>query len=479
MTALRSRSLADLDAAVAIPDYDRQAGFRQVVHLGVGGFHRAHQAFYLDELRRAGTLDWKLVGMGLLPNDVGMRDALTAQDGLYTLVTVDPDGAEHARIVGAISRYVFAPDDPQAALATLAAPETGIISLTITEGGYEVSADGRFAPRHPAVLADLQTLAADPTADGITPHSALGYLVAALARRRRHGTGGLTIMSCDNIPLNGHVARAAVLGVAEQADPDLASWIREAVTFPSSMVDRITPVTTDATRADLLSRFGVEDAWPVRAESFIQWVLEDDFVAGRPDYGSVGVQLVEDVLPYENMKLRLLNASHQLLGHLGRVAGHEMVHEAMQDPVIARVLDDYMRREAMPTLDPVPGVDLDAYCDALQERFAGEAVRDTLARLVVDASDRIGTFLLPVARISLDRGKPLSRTALVIAAWRRLLEDPAVEMPDRRRGQVEAALAADRETPGAFVDSPEIFGDLAGRHDLREAYLRAAAELDE
>lgn len=475
--ALTASSLPRLDESVAVPDYDRRTGDRQIVHLGVGGFHRAHLAQYIDRLRRGGDLRWRLVGVGVLEHDRALRDALAAQDDLYTLVTVDPDGSEHARVIGALSQYLFAPEEPRAVIDALADPRTRIISMTITEGGYETDGAGAFSPRSEAVLADL---AAD---DGAAPGSALGLIVAALERRRLAGAGGVTIMSCDNLPRNGEAAREAVRGFALRRAPDLAPWIDEHVDFPGSMVDRITPATTDRTRMDLAEHFGVEDAWPVRAESFIQWVVEDRFRAGRPAFEDVGARVVEDVTPYERMKLRLLNASHQALGHLGLLAGRTMVHEAMQDADIAGFVGSYMRHEALPTLGSVPGIDLEAYCRSLEERLAGEAVRDTLDRQVVDASDRLATFLAPVIRDRIAAGDGVGHGALILAGWRQRLDDfersgaDARELPDPLRDRLLDAVREDRDRPGAFLDLPEVLGDLASSPELRAAFLRARQHL--
>lgn len=470
---LHTRTLTTLAARLEPPQYDRAVGEHQIVHLGVGGFHRAHLASYIDQLRRGGNLDWRLVGVGLLEGDRPLRDALTAQDCLYTLITVDPDGAEHPRVVGSLSEYLFAPEDGEAVLSALASPRTGIISLTITEGGYEVSPEGSFAPRSDLVLADL----ASPV--GAVLRSALGTILVALERRRDTGAGPVTIMSCDNLPHNGEVAREAVTGFARRRSPDMLCWIEENVSFPSSMVDRITPVTTDQTRNDVAAHHGVQDAWPVRAESFLQWVLEDSFAAGRPAFDGVGVQLVPDVVPYEQMKLRLLNASHQVLGHLGLLAGLTTVDEAMHDDVISSFVGAYLRKEAVPTLAPVPGIDLEQYCRSLEERFAGGAVRDTLARQVAQASDRIATFLLPVVRDCLAAGRGAPHAATVLAAWCRLLERSArdysleEQLSDPHREQLVAAALAEANHPGAFLGTDEVFGDLGQSSALR-AHFRAA-----
>jgi mannitol 2-dehydrogenase len=289
-------------------------------------------------------------------------------------------------------------------------------------------------------------------------------------------------MSCDNIQANGAVAKTAVLGFADHVDRELAAWIRATASFPSSMVDRITPVTTDETRALVRDRFGVDDRRPVRSESFEQWVLEDDFPQGRPPFETVGVQLVDDVEPYELMKLRLLNASHQAMSYLGILSGATMVHEVCADPLFRSFLLGYMHREAIPTLRPVPGIDLDAYSAQLLDRFAGAAVRDTLARQVVDGSDRIPTFLLPVVRAQLAAGGSIAHAALVLAAWSVFLEGHAEDgtatpVVDRRIDLLRQAVAAERAAPGAFLDCAPVFGDLGRDDRLRDAFVAARASL--
>ena len=474
MTELTTAALATLAADVSVPTYDRAAVRRRVVHFGVGGFHRAHEAMYLDRLLEDGHGDWGLCGVGVLSFDAAMRDALAAQDGLYTLVTTAPDGSSDARVVGSIVDYLFVPDDPEAVIATLADPDTAIGSLTITEGGYGIDdATGTYAPRDEATLADL---------DGATPpRSVMGLLAEGLRRRRDAGIPAFTVMSCDNIQGNGHVARAALLGFAERRDAELAAWIAENVSFPNSMVDRITPVTTDETRAAVAEEFGIDDRWPVRSESFVQWVLEDAFPLGRPPFERAGVQLVDDVEPYELLKLRLLNASHQAMSYLGILSGAHYVHEVCTDELFVAFLQGYMHDEAIPTLRPVPGIDLDAYCDQLIARFSSEAIRDTLARQVVDGSDRLPKFLLPVVREQLATGGRIDHAALVLAAWSVFLEgrtETGEETPavDSRLDELRAIVADD---PAALLDYAPVFGDLGQNARLRTAYLAARATLAE
>jgi len=472
MTMLEPGALPALASRVEVPRYDRSAVTVGVVHIGVGGFHRAHEALYLDDVLAGGELEWGICGVGLMPSDAAARDAAAAQSGLYTLMTVAPDGELSSRVVGSLVRYLFGPDDPELVLDVLAAPTTRIVSLTITEGGYGVNdATGLFAPQDRATLADIE--------QGGPPRSALGYLTEALRRRREAGVPGFTVLSCDNIQGNGHVARVALTSFASRLDPDLADWIGREVAFPSSMVDRITPVPDDATRELAHQVVGVHDAWPVRSESFRQWVVEDTFSHGRPDLAAVGVQLVEDVEPYEHMKLRLLNASHQVMAHVGLLADLIWVHDACRDPLVVALLRRYMQTEAIPTLGPVPGIELGAYCDQLLERFASEQVRDTLARQVVDSSARIPKFLLPVVAEQLRLGGPIDCCAVVLAAWSLRLERAVAPAPDLQHEVLLAASLSEQQTPGAMLDVCAVFGDLGANARLRSAYVDARRALGE
>ncbi|MBF4573070.1 mannitol dehydrogenase family protein [Herbiconiux sp. VKM Ac-1786] len=478
MTTLSAQTLGSLDPRVAVPAYDRAAVRPGIVHFGVGAFHRSHEAMFVDRLLAAGAEGWGITGVGTLASDAAMRDALSAQDELYTLVTTAPDGVVEARVVGSIIRYLLAPEQPEAVLEALRDPATRIVSLTITEGGYGINdATGAFEPRDAATLADL-----DGLAGGAAPESALGFVVAGLRERRDAGEVPFTVMSCDNIQGNGHVARAAVLAFAERVEPALAEWIGSAVSFPNSMVDRITPVTTDASRQRVADEFGIEDRWPVLSESFVQWVLEDSFTAGRPAFEEVGVQVVTDVEPYELMKLRLLNASHQAMSYLGLLSGAEYVHEVCRDRLFADFLLGYMHDEARPTLAPVPGVDLDEYSSELMRRFGSEAIKDTLMRQIVDGSDRIPKFLLPVVRSQLASGGEIERSVLVLAAWSRFLEGvaddgSALSPVDKRLDELQAAVAGEADAPGSFLDYAPVFGDLGSDARLRAAFVEARALL--
>jgi len=475
LTPLSNATLASLPEAVPGPTYDRDAVSVGIVHLGVGGFHRAHEAMYVDRLMNRGlAMDWGICGVGVMPHDRGMRDALGAQDCLFTLVVKSPDGTVEPRVIGSIVEYLFAPDDADAVVERMADPRVRIVSLTITEGGYNISAvSGDFDRANPDVLHDLEP--------GAVPRTTFGLVTEAIERRRRRGVPPFTIVSCDNIQGNGEVARRSFAAFAAMRSPELAACVRE-MHFPTSMVDRITPATTDADRAELTERFGVQDRWPVVCEPFIQWVLEDSFGAGRPPLEQAGVQVVADVEPYELMKLRLLNASHQALCYFGYLAGYRLVHEVCQDPLFAAFVRAYMDREGSPTLPTVPGIDLDDYKSTLIERFSNPAVRDTVARLCAESSDRIPKWLLPVIRENLAAGRDVTLAAAVVASWARYAEGvdeqgAPIEVVDQLRTSLMANAGRQHDDPLAFVANRDVFGDLVDDERFTTAYTAALASL--
>lgn len=463
-------------STIARPDYDRATVATGIVHIGVGGFHRAHQALAMDTLMNEGkALDWGICGVGLMPSDSRMRDAMAAQDCQYTLVSKHNDGNREARIIGSIVKYSFAPDDPEAVIEKMAHPETRIVSLTITEGGYNFDqVTGEFDAENPGVQADL--------ADGAVPKTVFGLVVEALVRRRGRGIAPFTVMTCDNIPSNGEMAKRSFSTFASLRDPELGRWVVESVRFPNSMVYRITPMTSDADRAEVQALWGIDDAWPVVCEPFFQWVLEDDFPLGRPPFEDAGVQLVQDVEPYELMKLRLLNASHQGLCYFGYLAGYRYAHEAMADDAIARFLRDYMDNEGTPTLQPVPGIDLDEYKDTLIARFSNPEIRDTLARLCAESSDRIPKWLLPVVRENLASGRSIEFSAAIVASWARYAEGTdeqgeAIAVVDRLADSLIPLAQSQRENPVAFIQNRMLFGDLAENERFATAYTAALDSL--
>ena len=478
---LTQAGLATIGATVPVPGYDRSRVTTGIVHFGVGGFHRAHQAMYLDRLMNDGVaLDLGICGVGVLPHDKRMKDVMDAQDCLYTLVLKDADGTWEPRVIGSIVEYLFAPDDPDAVVEKMADPATRIVSLTVTEGGYNFNPiTGEFDADNPDVVADLEP--------GALPRTTFGLVVAALMRRRERGIPPFTVMSCDNIQGNGHVAHKMFTAFARLRDPEFAEWMEANVLFPNSMVDRITPVTTDEDRAEIERRFGIRDAWPVVCEPFTQWVLENAFTpqgdaAARPPYEDAGVQVVQDVEPYELMKLRNLNASHQGLCYFGHLAGYRLVHEVCQDPLFADFLLTYMRREAAPTLAPVPGVDMDEYQRKAVERFSNAQVRDTVARLCAESSDRIPKWLLPVIVENLRDGGEITRSAAIVASWARYAEavdeqgEPIVVV-DRLRDSLIAVARQQGDDPLIFLRNRELFGDLAENERFVEAYLWALDSL--
>ena len=476
MTPLNKTTLSEVGSRVPVPSYDRGEVSTGIVHLGVGGFHRAHEAMYVDALLNEGrATDWGITGVGLLPQDRAMHEVMKTQDCLYTLVVKQLDGTTEPRVIGSIVDYLFAPDDAEAVLGRMTDPATRIVSLTITEGGYHVNqSTGSFDDSDPAIQADI-------AGDG-PPTTAFGFITEALARRRTAGTEPFTVMSCDNIQGNGTVAHDMITAFATLRDPDLGGWIGQHVAFPNSMVDRITPVTTDADRKSLTQDYDIEDGWPVVCEPFAQWALEDHFPLGRPEFERVGVQVVDDVEPYELMKLRLLNASHQALCYLGYLSGYRYAHEVCSDPLFSKFLLDYMDHEATPTLEPVPGVDLDDYKHQLIERFANPEIKDTLARLCAESSDRIPKWLVPVIQQQLANGGEVRRSALVVAAWARYAEgvdeagDP-IDVVDRRRDQVMGRARRQRDEPLAFLEDTDLFADLHDQPDFTEDYLAALASL--
>ena len=478
--ALSQGTLGDLHEEVRRPAYDRSEVTASIVHFGVGGFHRAHEAMYVDALMNDGkALEWGLCGVGALPHDRRIIDTLRAQDGLYTLVVKHADGRREPRVIGSIVEVMFAPDDPHAVVDRLADDQTRIVSLTITEGGYLVNqVTGEFDAEDASIQADLTA----DFAGGDTPTTVFGFIVAGLDRRRRDGRAPFTVMSCDNLPDNGDVARRMICAFARHRDPELADWMEAEVAFPNCMVDRITPVTAPEDIAGLADDFGVADGWPVVCEPFTQWVLEDRFGQGRPPFEDAGVQMVDDVMPYELMKLRLLNASHQALCYLGYLSGYRYAHEVCRDPLFARFLLSYMEREGSPTLPEVPGVDLDAYRHQLVERFANPEVRDTLARLCAESSDRIPKWLVPVIKDNLRDGGQVELSALVVASWARYAEGvdeqgEPIEVVDRLKDRVMAAAAKREDDPLAFLRDRDLFDDLADDERFTAAYTTALDSL--
>lgn len=413
---LSAQFLDQLPPGTAVPSYDRDAVKVGIAHFGVGNFHRVHEAVYLDRcLHLPDHEGWGIVGVGLSDTAAARQkaSALGAQNGLYSVTEFAPDGAANRRIVGALCRYMHAPEDPEAVLAQLSDPALRIVSLTITEGGYLIDeSSGRFALDHPGVQHDL----AAPL-----PKTVFGFIVRALARRRDSGIAPFTVVSCDNLRQNGGTTRRAVVSFAEALDPDLAVWISSEVAFPNSMVDRIAPYVSAEDRARLNAASGVEDALPVMSESYLQWVIEDRFPAGRPDLGAVGVELRDDVALYESVKGRMLNASHVLLSYVALLLGHRYVHEALADSRVRSLVDVYLTSDVIPLLQGPAGMSLPTYRDSILERFSNPAIRDQLIRIATDGSAKIPVFHSATLQTLLERGGDLRREALLLACYARYL----------------------------------------------------------
>jgi mannitol 2-dehydrogenase len=438
---------------VPVPGYDRDRLAPRLVHVGVGGFHRAHLAVYVQELAADGG-DWGIVGLGLLEQDARMAQALRAQDHLYTLIAKGA-GAPSAAIVGSIIGYVHAPPGHDAAVAELiASPATSILSLTVTEAGYT-----------------------EPSAEQVASGAAtFDRLAAALAVRRERGAGRLTILSCDNLPGNGDAARQATLAAAARADGALCAWVEANCTFPNSMVDRITPVTADADRAWLRETTGIEDLWPVVAEPFRQWVMEDDFAAGRPSWEAVGAVFTDRIHDWERYKLRFLNAGHSCIAYLCALADVTLVHEAMAIPAVRTFLEELLRREAMPTVTEIPGHPREQYIASVLERFANPGVRDQIARLCVDGTAKVATFLIPSIAGQLETGGPTERAATAVAGWARYLAvvDPPAQAFDSSADVARHHAAEAVDDPVAFLEFDAVFPSTVKESRRFQAQFSAA-----
>jgi fructuronate reductase/mannitol 2-dehydrogenase len=438
-----------------------------VVHIGVGGFHRAHQQLYFDQLAERGACDWGVIGVGL--HSRSLQEALAPQDLLYILVERD-GGEDTARVVGTLAAYLYAPDDPEAVFAALADPRIRLVTLTVTGGGYHVD------PETLRLDADGEPVRHDLAHPG-APTTFAAYLVEALARRRAAGTAPFTVLSCDNVPGNGRVAHAAVVGFARLRDAELAGWIDAHVAFPSSMVDRITPEPDDEA-AELVRRaYGLADRGPVVTERFRQWIVENRFCNDRPPLEPLGVQFVADVAPYERMKTRLLNGSHCALAYLGQLAGHRTTAEAIADPAIHAYVERLMRDEVAPLLGEIPGIDLAAYQATLLERFANPAIQDGLPRLARRGSVKMPAYLLPSVCEAIAAGRRHELLTLAVAAWFRHLRcSDAVDDP---RAEALRRLARDGGLdPRPLLADRSLFGALAGDDRFAARLEGALRELE-
>lgn len=468
---------ANLDALsnrVPVPTYDRTALKSGIVHMSVGGFHRSHQAVYLDNLLNLNPDNWMISGIGLLDHDTANVKAMQSQDCLYTVLARSKE-EDAAHIVGSMKDILHAPSDPAAVFKKLASEDVKILSLTVTEKGYCYDKNRNLDESNVAVQHDLK----NPDA----PRTALGYAIGALRHRMKNKMPGFTVMSCDNLPGNGHITKHILTSFAHLSDPALAQWIEDNVSFPNGMVDRITPVTTDAVRQTLLEKFAVDDSWPVVCEDYIQWVLEDDFRYGRPTFEDAGVQIVKDVEPYEKMKVRLLNGSHSALSYLSYMAGYRDVDLAMADPLISGFVRSYMDHDITPSVPSVPGIDLDSYKDTLIRRFANPAVRDQILRLAEDGSQKIKNAIVPCLEHQLKTGGSIKFSSLALAGWFRFLSGSdekleAIPVKDPLAEQLTARAKIAPRNPDQLLAMQDIFGPVVSTSpEVRKAVAEALDSL--
>ena len=483
MNRLSTQHLGTLPPEVTRPAYSRNDLKLGIVHLGIGAFMRAHLAAATEAALAAGNWRWGIVGVSLRQPDT--RDALQPQDGLYTLAIRDADAQGQPRqrlqVIGAVRRLLVAAEDPQAVLAQIAAPETRIVSLTVTEKGYcHDPATGALRLDHPDIVHDL----AHPTA----PRSAIGMLVYGLQLRYVRGLGPLTLMSLDNLPANGRVLRAAVLRFAKEIHPALAERIDAECRFPCSMVDRIVPRTTDADRAAVSQALGCEDRWPVLGEPFFDWAVEDEFAAGRPDWTLGGARFVTDAEPFERLKLRMVNGTHSSIAYLGAMAGWQTVDKAIAQPALRTHIEALMRDEIEPTLTDLPGLDLAAYRGNLLQRYANPALAHRTQQIAMDGSQKLPQRLLGTLRDRLAKGLPVPRMALGVAAWMHYLrgvdELGQTYVVDDPHAAALTALYQRTLGQGVTLQAVHdmlayapVFGDMAGHAALAQALLGALQSL--
>jgi fructuronate reductase len=469
---LSNQTLDRVPADVMRPRYDRVAVTTGIVHLGIGAFQRAHQAMYTEAALNAGDARWGVIGASL--RSPAVCDALKPQHGLYTLAVRGAEG-ERLQVIGAIKDVLVTPESPEALLDALTNPGVKIVTLTVTEKGYCYDpATAALDEAHPDIVHDLTQPA--------QPRTAPGFLVEALRRRRAAKVPAFTVLCCDNLPHNGRTVAAIVTRFAALRDPELAGYIRNEVAFPSTMVDRITPATTPEDCIAISARLGLEDAAPVVTEPFSQWVIEDRFPGGRPDWSLAGAEFVTDVAPYENMKLRLLNGSHSTLAYLGYLAGYETVADTMNDENYRRLAEGVMD-DAATTLKMPPGADVDAYKRALLERYANPALKHRTWQICMDGSQKLPQRLLGSIRDRLTMGAPINRLIMGVAGWMRYVtgvdeQGKAIDVRDPLAARLrkiadEAGLVAERLAP-ALLDVREIFSrELATDPRFRMALTRA------
>jgi mannitol 2-dehydrogenase len=474
MTKLSLASLRGLNAAVSVPKYARSSLTPGIVHFGVGNFHRAHLAVYMDDLFNRGlNHDWAIIGAGVMPHDEIIRRKLAAQDYLSTVVEQDANSSA-ARVTGSMIDFI-PPSELSRLIETLASPAIRIVSLTVTEGGYMINpSTGKFDPSHPA----LQRDAKNPE----DPSSVFGLILLGLKKRREKGLAPYTVMSCDNLPHNGVVTHNAVTGLARLKDPKLAEWVEAHVAFPNAMVDRITPATSDRERKLAQEMFGIEDNWPVFCEEYIQWVIDGHFTAGRPDFEKVGAQFVADVTPFEYMKIRILNGGHAVIAYPSGLMDVRFVHEATGHPLIKAYFDKVEQEEIIPSVPPVPNTNLQDYYKLIVRRFANPKIGDTVRRLCLDGSNRQPKFIVPVIADNLLAGRSIKGLALESALWCRYCagitdSGTVIEPNDPNWDRLQVLALKAKGDPAAWLSMNDVYGEVAQNRSFAEAFSGALAAI--
>lgn len=469
---LNAENLSSLPSNIAIPSYDRDQINTSILHIGVGNFHRSHQAYYIHELiDKFKELDYGICGVDLLESDRKIYSILKDQDGLYTLFTKEANGAHKAKVIGSIVEYFYGPENPLAVIEKMANPDIKIISLTIAEDGYLLNEiTGAFDINHPAVTEDIK--------NPFNPKTVFGYLTQSFKLRKLRNLPGCTILSCDNIKSNGDTMKQSLYNYVSKTEPDLLDWISKNTTFPNTMVDRITPITNAVDTLNLKENFAIDDQWPVVCEPFSQWVIEDKFIHARPNWDKVGVQYTEHIGPFENLKLRLLNASHTILGILGTLHGYKTVYETATDEDFMRFLKDFMDNEVTPTLTDSDNRSIEDYKNSLVSRFQNPHINDQLFRICQESSAKIPVFILPTIKYQLQNGKNLKQAAFVIAAWAKYNDgvddnENPYEIIDTISGTLIRTAALSIQNPMKFIEIKSVFGDLSSNEIFTSYYTEA------
>ncbi|MGQ1786382.1 mannitol dehydrogenase family protein [Saccharicrinis sp. GN24d3] len=473
---LNQENLGLLPADVITPTFNRDNITTSIVHIGVSNFHRAHQAYYTNELMdKYGITDCGICGVDLLDSDRKIYSILKDQDGLYTLITKYPNGQNKIKVICSIVEYFFAPENPMAVIEKMAHPDIQVISLTIAEDGYHLNEiTGKFDMDHPVVAEDIK--------NPLSPNTVFGYLTQALKLRQQRKIGGCTIISCDNIPANGDTMKGSLFHYIERAEPELLHWVKNNVTFPNTMVDRITPVTRTEDIENLKTGYLTEDQWPVVCEPFAQWIIEDHFAAQRPPWEKVGVQFTRNIEPYENMKLRLLNAGHSILGILGTLIGYKTVYEAACDEELMLLLEDFMNEEVAPTLDQAKKTDFTNYKQNVITRFQNPHIKDSLTRICKESSAKVPLFILPTIKDQLKNKRNITRGAFIIAAWCKYNDGVdengnSYEISDALSDILIRTAALSHQSPIRFLEIKPVFKELINEDIFVDAYLKAIEAL--